>query len=95
MKLNGQVYELAEPKFSDGKPLYGLHRIAGNPDAEVWIVEGEQKADALNKLGLVATTSGGATSAEPADWQPLSGRTVRIWPDRTGPTQKPFASIRE
>lgn len=85
MKLNGQGYELGEPKFDTGKPLYALHRIASNPDAVVWIVEGEQKADALNKLGLVATTSGGASSAEAADWEPLRGRTGRIWPDNDEP----------
>ena len=85
MRLNSQGYELAEPKFTDGKPLYALHRIASNADAVVWIVEGEQKADALNKLGLVATTSGSATSAAAADWQPLRGRSVRIWPDNDDP----------
>jgi putative DNA primase/helicase len=85
MKLNGQGYELAEPKFEAGKPLYALHRITKSSDAIVWITEGEQKADALNKLGLVATTSGGATSADGADWQPLKGRTVRIWPDNDDP----------
>ncbi len=85
MRLNGQGYELAEPRFPDGKPLYGLHHIASNPDAAVWIVEGEQKADALNKLGLVATTSGAATSAAAADWKPLRGRAVRIWPDNDEP----------
>jgi len=85
MKLNGQGYELAEPKFEGGKPLYALHCITGNPDAVVWIVEGEQKADALNKLGLVATTSGGATSADGGDWQTLRGRTVRLWPDNDDP----------
>ena len=85
MRLNGQGYELAEPRFPDGKPIYGLHTIASNPDATVWIVEGEQKADALNRLGLVATTSGAATSAASADWKPLRGRTARIWPDNDEP----------
>jgi hypothetical protein len=85
MKLNGSGYELGEPKFSDGKPLYALHRIATNPDAGVWVAEGEQKADALNKLGLVATTSSGATSAPSADWEPLRGRNVTIWPDNDDP----------
>lgn len=85
MKLNGNGYELGEPKYPNGKPLYALHRIASNPDAVVWIVEGEQKADALNKLGLVATTSGGATSAETTDWRPLRGRTSIIWPDNDDP----------
>lgn len=85
MKLNGSGYELGEPKFTNGKPLYALHRIAGNPDAGVWIVEGEQKADTLNKLGLVATTSGGATSAKATDWEPLRSRSVTIWPDNDDP----------
>lgn len=85
MCFNGNGYELGEPKFENGKPLYALHRIANNPDAVAWIVEGEQKADALNSLGLVATTSGGATSANGADWQPLRNRTVIIWPDNDEP----------
>ena len=66
MKLNGQIYELAEPKFSEGKPLYGLHRIASNPDAIVWIVEGEQKADALHKLGEAHPPHDGVVT-EPAN----------------------------
>ena len=85
MRLNGSGFELGEPKYPHGKPLYALHPIASNPDAVVWIVEGEQKADALNKLGLVATTSGGATSAGATDWQPLQGRTLTIWPDNDEP----------
>lgn len=85
MKLNGEGYELAEPKFPEGKPLYALDRIASNPDAVVYIFEGEQKVDAIIKLGMVATTSGSATSAEGANWAPLQGRTVRIWPDNDDP----------
>lgn len=85
MKLNGQGYELGEPQFENGKPLYALHIIARNPDAAVWIVEGEQKADALNRLGLVATTTGSATSADTADWKPLQSRKAIIWPDNDEP----------
>ncbi|TFH07701.1 MAG: DUF3987 domain-containing protein [Nitrosomonadales bacterium] len=81
MKLNGSGYEMGEPKFPNGKPLYALHQLISNLDAVVYIVEGEQKADALNKLGLVSTTSGGATSADTTDWEPLKSRTVRIFPD--------------
>lgn len=79
--FNGNGFELGEPKFVGGKPLYAWHRIVGNPDGDVWVVEGEQKADALNRCGLVATTSGGATSAGAANWEPLRGRSVIIWPD--------------
>jgi len=66
---------MGEPKFQNGKPLYALHRIANNPEAIVWITEGEQKVNALKKLGLVATTSGGATR------EPLRGKTIKIFPD--------------
>ena len=85
MKLNGDGYELGEPQFECGKLLYGLARIANKLSEIVWIVEGEQKADALNKLGFVATTSGGATSASGADWNPISGRNCIVWPDRDAP----------
>lgn len=81
MSRVGGKFELKEPKFENGKPLYSLDRIANESDAVVWIVEGEQKADTLAKLGLVATTSGGATSYEGADWSPLRQRVARIWPD--------------
>lgn len=89
MHLNGKGFELCEPKFPNGKPLFALHHIASNPNKVIWIVEGEQKVDALNKLGLVATTSsGGAASAGAADWEPLRGRTVIIWRDNDDPGKK-------
>ncbi len=81
MKQEGDSFIMGEPKFEDGKPLYELHRLAANPNASIWLVEGEAKVDALNKLGLIATTSGGATSAGAANWEPLQGRDVHIWPD--------------
>ena len=83
MQWTGDVYEKSEPVFEHRKPLYLLHQLAGN--STVWIVEGEQKADALAKLGLCATTSGGCTSADSADWTPLKGRTVIVWPDNDVP----------
>ena len=33
MKLNGHGYELGEPAFANGKPLYRLDRIAGDVGA--------------------------------------------------------------
>ena len=60
IKMNGEGYELAEPKFTGGKPLYGLHHIASNPAATVWIVEGELK------LNHTAMKSGdGASTNDP------------------------------
>ena len=88
MHFNGAGYALGEPKHPPtGKPPYALDRIAANPAAVVWIVEGENCADALNNLSLVATTSGGATSANGADWSPLAGRDCIIWPDNDDPGQ--------
>jgi hypothetical protein len=72
------VYAVGEGK----KPLYRLHEIIAAPlVVKVWIVEGEQKADALVKLGLLATTSGSKGSANTTDFTPLAGRDVRIWRD--------------
>ena len=86
MYINGNGFEVGEPKFERGrKPLYRLHCLVANPTDTVWIVEGEQKVDALEKLGLLGTTSGGATSAATTDWEPLRGRTVAIWPDNDDP----------
>lgn len=81
MKLNGQGFEIGEPSFDAGKPLYNLDAIAGDRAAVVWIAEGEKACDALSDLGAIATTSGGAQSVEKADWSPLTGRSVRIWRD--------------
>jgi 5S rRNA maturation endonuclease (ribonuclease M5) len=77
----GNWTQLKEPTFAGGKPLYNLQAIAREPDKPVFIVEGEKCANALNRLGLIATTSGGATSAKDANWQSLAGREVILWPD--------------
>ena len=89
MHFDGAGYKMGEPNHpTKGGPLYALDRIAANPDAVVWIVEGENCADALNKLGLVATTSGSASSANGADWSPLVGRNCVIWRDNDDPGQQ-------
>lgn len=80
-RVEGGDFDLKQPEFPNGLPLYRLPELAGQPDAPVWIVEGETCADALTGLGTVATTSGGADSASRADWSILAGRTVTIWPD--------------
>ena len=88
---NGEKWRHGEPKQDGGKLLYGLPDLFAHPDATVFIVEGEQKADALNRLDsgrLVAVTSGGATSAGAADWASLAGRHVILWPDHDAPGQK-------
>lgn len=79
--VGGNWTQFKEPNFTNGKPLYQLHRLAKQADQQVFIVEGEKCADALIRLGLTVTTSGGASSANDADWKPLAGREVIIWAD--------------
>ena len=72
------------------RPLYGLNLLAKAPkDLTIWIVEGEKCADALRKVHRLAVTSlGGCKAARFADWSPLAGRKVRIWPDNDRPGRK-------
>lgn len=66
------------------RPLYGLDRLAKAPDANVVVCEGEKSTDAAQALfpDLVAITSpNGAGSPHCADWTPLQGRVVTVWPD--------------
>ena len=61
-------------------PLYNRHRMTAAQ--EVVVVEGEKCVHALHDAGVVATTSpGGAGNARSADWSPLAGKTVYLWPD--------------
>jgi hypothetical protein len=70
------------------RPLYHLDQMATQPDAPILVCEGEKSADAAAKLlpDCVTTTSlNGAQSPKHADWSPLAGRLVRIWPDADEP----------
>ena len=66
------------------RPLYGLQRLAERPSAPVLVVEGEKAADAAARLlpaFAVVTSPNGSKSCDKADWTPLRGRAVTIWPD--------------
>lgn len=69
----------------DIRPLYyakALKDTAG----PVLVVEGENCADALNSLGILATTVfGSAGGIGKADFAPLKDRDVIIWPDNDEP----------
>jgi putative DNA primase/helicase len=70
------------------RPLYGLQRAAERPSAPMVVCEGEKAADAAARLlpSFVAVTSpNGSKSAGKADWSPLRGREVTIWPDADTP----------
>lgn len=77
-------------------PLYGLPDLAARPDAPVVVVEGEKKTAPSTRLfpEHVATTwQGGADAAGRADWAPLEGRRVVIWPDHDAPGRKAAADV--
>ena len=71
------------------RPLYGLDRLATNPDKRVLIVEGEKCVDAMftidQSIYEVITWSNGTNSVNKADWSPTYGRKILIWPDADPP----------
>ncbi len=72
------------------RPLFSLDRLASNPDAPVVICEGEKAAEAANKLlpdHVAITSPNGSQSAKKADWSPLVGRDIIVWPDNDKPGQ--------
>ena len=63
------------------RPLYWARRRAA---ATVLITEGEKAADAAAALfpdNAIATWPSGCKAIDKADWQPLRGRSVILWPD--------------
>lgn len=75
-------------QFDEPRPLYlPSHELPG--ERTVVLVEGEKKGDALQALldagapGVycVASWPGGCKAWKKADWAPLAGRTVILWPD--------------
>ena len=62
-------------------PLVRLDALSRYEGAVV-LVEGEKCADALNGIGILATTAfGGCNGVGKADFSSLGGRKVVIWPD--------------
>lgn len=81
MHFDGSRFVLGEPPaLPTGKPLYRPPYPQVESDPMV-IVEGEACADALARLGITTTTSGGADSANAADWSSLEGHSALLWPD--------------
>ncbi|HEU0215095.1 MAG TPA: AAA family ATPase [Stellaceae bacterium] len=65
---------------------YRLPELIGDPDATVFIAEGEKDCDALGERGFVTTTNhGGAGKWRPEISRWLAGRHVVILPDNDEP----------
>ncbi len=93
LRENGKPEKIYRPRRLDGSWGYppgqwSLYRV---PDIDrtqdVVLVEGEPCADALNGIGITATTAPGGSSVKPdkIDWRPLAGKTVTLWPDNDVP----------
>lgn len=78
------------------RPLYGLQELAARPDAAVLVVEGEKAADAARRFATpyaVVTWPAGAMAVDKADWTPLTGRKVLLWPDADEPGKKAMQRV--
>lgn len=65
-------------------PLFNQHKLAARPGDAVLVVEGEKTAQAAEKLFpelVVTTAQGGAKKFPFADWSPIDGRDLILWPD--------------
>ncbi|MEN2506887.1 DUF927 domain-containing protein [Stutzerimonas stutzeri] len=81
---SGDRYEWRWQGLSEPRPLLRLDDLAKRGDAPVVLCEGEKSADAAAELlpHYVATCwPNGAQSYHKADFSPLAGRVVLLWPD--------------
>lgn len=65
------------------RPLLNLSQLRARTGT-VLIVEGEKAADAAAKLypkAIVTTWPSGCKAIDKADWSPLTGRRIILWPD--------------
>lgn len=75
-------------------PIYNRARVRSAD--MVIVVEGEKCVHALHGVGFVATTSpAGSANADKADWTPLAGKTVILWPDNDDAGRKYMANVAE
>lgn len=90
---NGQWVWVGFPK---PHPLYRLGDLLAQPSRPVLVVEGEKAADAARDLitsHTVTTWPHGASSVAQADWSPLKGRDVVLWPDADEPGLKAMREV--
>jgi putative DNA primase/helicase len=78
------------------RPLYGLQELEARPDSAILVVEGEKAAEAARRFAgpyVVVTWPAGAMAADKADWTPLAGRKVLLWPDADEPGRKAMERV--
>jgi hypothetical protein len=78
------------------RPLFNLDKLHKRRAAPVVIVEGEKACRAAERLapGYVCITSpGGSKAAAQADWSPITGREIVVWPDADDPGRQYAATV--
>jgi hypothetical protein len=76
------------------RPLYNLPKVTQGET--VVVVEGEKCSDILARYGFTATTSpAGAKNARHADWTPLAGKAVTLWPDNDSEGRRYMADVEQ
>lgn len=81
LSWSGSSWEWKAPPSP--RPLLNLDQIRTR-HCTVLIVEGEKAADAAAKLyskAVVTTWPSGCKAIDKADWSPLTGRRIILWPD--------------
>ena len=80
------------------RPLYLGQDLVARSREPVLVVEGEKTADAAKTLfpdWVVVSWPGGGKAVKYANWKPLVGRDVVIWPDNDDAGRKSAATIGE
>ena len=84
-----QIGDWANRAFPVPRPMYGLEKLAANPNWRVLITEGEKACDAARTLVghriVCMTWPGGSNALNKVDWKPLRGRKVTLFPDADEP----------
>lgn len=77
---------------SKKRPLFGLDRLAADPEADAIMVEGEKATEAGQRLfgqsAIVTSWLGGVETADRVNINALAGRRVVLWPDFDALTDK-------
>lgn len=91
---NGDRWEFKAPPAP--RPLLNLSNLLVRPADPVIVVEGEKAADAASRLfpeQLITTWPSGCKAINKADWSPLIGRRVILWPDADKPGREAMAKL--
>ena len=83
--------------WPEPRPLYNLKGLADRPQDGALLVEGEKAATAAHELlggsYVVTTWPNGSQAYKKADFSPLYGRRILLWPDADKPGKEAMTAI--